>query len=34
MKPRVIWLDDDIKKDKLKATVILFKKILRKEQSL
>ena len=26
MKPRVIWLDDDIKKYKLKATVILFKK--------
>ena len=26
MKPRVIWLDDDIKKEKLKATVILFRK--------
>lgn len=26
MKPRVIWLDDDIKKDSLKGTVVLFKK--------
>lgn len=26
MKPRVIWLDDDIKKDKLKGTVVLFRK--------
>lgn len=26
MKPRVIWLDDDIKKDSLRATVIMFKK--------
>lgn len=26
MKPRVIWLDDDIKKESLKGTVVLFKK--------
>ena len=26
MKPRVIWLDDDIRKEKMKGTVVLFKK--------
>ncbi len=26
MRPRIIWLDDDIRKDSLKGTVVLFKK--------